>query len=317
MKFMYDPVMRVLTVLEILQARDHVSGSELASRLEVNLRTVQRYIARLQDLSVPIESVRGVGGFYRLRPGFRLPPMMFTDEEAFAVALGLRGLRHLGLSAFAPATEGAAAKLARVLPEPLRDSVQMVEEVVSLEPGPWIVSTPVELLISVSTAIRARKLFRFAYHSHAGASSNREIEPYGVAHLDGRWYVAGRCLLRQALRTFRLDRLSQPEIGTEQFQIPPGFDIKNYLKTAMPFVQSRFAIDVWVDLPFEQALSHFALHRVALCEQDGGTGIQCGRDNLEQFAAMLLSLGCRIVVRQPPELKLTFATLANRASDAS
>lgn len=116
MKLMYDPIMRVLTVLEILQARDHVSGGELAARLEVNLRTVQRYIARLQDLSVPVESVRGVGGYYRLKPGFRLPPLMFTDEEAFAVMLGLRSLRHLGLSAFAPATEGAAAKLARVLP---------------------------------------------------------------------------------------------------------------------------------------------------------------------------------------------------------
>src|SRR5580658_4367846 len=181
---MYDPIMRVLTVLEILQAR--VRGSELASRLEVNLRTVQRYIARLQDLYVPVESVRGVGGFYRLKPGFRLPPLMFTDEEAFALALGLRGLRHLGLSAFAPATEGAAAKLARVLPEPLRNSIQMVEEMVALEPGPWVVSTSAESLICVSTAIRTRRRLRFAYQSHAGTSSQREIEPYGVAHLDGR-----------------------------------------------------------------------------------------------------------------------------------
>lgn len=165
---MYDPIMRVLTVLEIPQARDHVSGSELASRLEVNLRTVQRYIARLQDLGVPVESVRGVGGFYRVRPGFRLPPLMFTDEEAFALALGLRGLRHLGLSAFAPATEGAAAKLARVLPEPPRDSIRMVEEVVALEPGPWVVSTPAESLICVSTAIRVRRRLRFGYQSHMG-----------------------------------------------------------------------------------------------------------------------------------------------------
>src|SRR3954447_18352332 len=102
---MYDPIMRVLTMLEILQARDHVSGAELAERLEVNIRTVQRYIVRLQDLSIPVESVRGVGGFYRLRPGFRLPPLMFTDEEAFALSLGLRALRQLGLSAFAPAAE--------------------------------------------------------------------------------------------------------------------------------------------------------------------------------------------------------------------
>ena len=86
---MYDPVMRVLTVLEILQAREHVSGGELAERLAADIRTVQRYIARLQDLNIPVESVRGVGGSYRLRPGFRLPPLMFTDEEAFALSLGL------------------------------------------------------------------------------------------------------------------------------------------------------------------------------------------------------------------------------------
>jgi predicted DNA-binding transcriptional regulator YafY len=272
MKLMYDPIMRVLTVLEILQARDHVSGSELAARLEVNLRTVQRYIARLQDLCVPVESVRGVGGFYRLKPGFRLPPLMFTDEEAFAVMLGLRGLRHLGLSAFAPATEGAAAKLARVLPEPLRNSIQMVEEVVALEPGPWVVSTSAESLILVSTAIRARHRLTFAYQSHAGASSQREIEPYGVAHMDGRWYMVGRCLLRQALRTFRLDRISQPEIGEERFEPASDFDIKTYLNQGMPFIQSTFAIEVWVDLPAAETRSHFALYRVSA--QISSSGVQ-------------------------------------------
>src|SRR5215475_1285303 len=149
---MYDSIMRVLTVLEILQAREHVSGAELAKRLEVNSRTVQRYIARLQDLCIPVEASRGVGGGYRLRPGFRLPPMMFTDEEAFALTLGLRALRHLGLSAFAPATVGAAAKLGRVLPDPLRDSANAVDELVAIEPSPWVISTSAESLISVCTA---------------------------------------------------------------------------------------------------------------------------------------------------------------------
>src|SRR6516164_429337 len=114
---MYDPIMRVLTVLEILQARDRVTGAELAERLEVDLRTVQRYIVRLKDLAIPIDSSRGVGGAYRLRPGFRLPPLLLTNEEAFALSLGLRALRQVGLSAFAPATEGALEKLGRVLPD--------------------------------------------------------------------------------------------------------------------------------------------------------------------------------------------------------
>lgn len=153
---MCDPIMRVLTVLEILQAREQISGAELAKRLDVNARTVQRYIARLQDLCIPVESTRGVGGAYRLKPGFRLPPMMFTDEEAFALTLGLRALRHLGLGAFAPATEGAAAKLGRVLPDSIRNRANTVEEVVAVEPGPWVISTSAESPIRVCTAIRTR-----------------------------------------------------------------------------------------------------------------------------------------------------------------
>ena len=107
---MYDPIMRVLTVLEILQARDFVTGAELAERLEVDLRTVQRYIVRLKDLSIPTDSSRGVGGSYRLRPGFRLPPLLFTNEEALALSLGLHALRQVGLSAFAPATCAAGQR---------------------------------------------------------------------------------------------------------------------------------------------------------------------------------------------------------------
>jgi len=314
---MYDPIMRVLTVLEILQARERVSGTELAERLEVNPRTVQRYIARLQDLCIPVESARGVGGHYRLKPGFRLPPLMFTDEEAFALSLGLRALRHLGLSAFAPATEGAAAKLGRVLPGPLRDSVQTVEEVVALEPGPWVVSTSAESLIRLSTAIRARRRVAFHYASHDGTSSHRQIEPYGVMHVDGRWYMVGRCLLRQALRTFRLDRASGLELRDETFERPAAFDVREHLRESMPFVQSAFAVEVWLDLPFRDAHTQFPLHRVSIREEDGGTTLRCGRDNLRQFAAMLLSLGCRFVVREPPELRQALRDVARRATEAA
>jgi predicted DNA-binding transcriptional regulator YafY len=314
---MYDPIMRVLTVLEILQARERVSGSELADRLEVSVRTVQRYIERLQDLCIPVESVRGVGGFYRLKPGFRLPPLMFTDEEAFALALGLRALRHLGLAAFAPATEGAAAKLGRVLPESLRDSVQTVDEVVALEPGPWVISTSAESLIRASAAIRQRRRLSFDYQSHDGTCSHRQIEPYGVIHMDSRWYVAGHCLLRQALRTFRLDRVARAEMRDEKFERPSGFDIKQYLQQSMPFVQSAFNIEVWLDMPCRAAQCHFALYHVAMQEEDTGTLIRCGRDNLQAFAAVLLSLGCPVVVRQPDELRHAFAQLAERALETA
>jgi predicted DNA-binding transcriptional regulator YafY len=314
---MYDPIMRVLTVLEILQAREHVSGAELAERLEMSPRTVQRYIARLQDLCIPVESVRGAGGYYYLKPGFRLPPLMFTDEEAFALALGLRALCQLGLSAFAPAAEGASAKLGRVLPEPLRDSIQSLDEVIALDPGPWVIPTSPEALIAVSTAIRIRCVLTFVYQSYDGTKSRRELEPYGVAHIDGRWYVTGRCLMRQAMRTFRLDRASGLLLDERTFTRPADFDIKAYLQRSMPFVQSAFKIDVWLDLSLEKASSHFALHRVTLREENGGTAICCGRDNLREFAAMLLMLNCRIVIRSPNELRTTFNDLAKRAAETA
>lgn len=314
---MYDPVMRVLTVLEILQARDQVTGAELAERLEVDIRTVQRYIARLQDLCIPVESTRGVGGAYRLKPGYRLPPLMFTDEEAFALSLGLKALRSLGLSAFAPATEGAAAKLGRVLPEPLRESVQSVGEIIALEPGPWVVSTPAESLLRIASAIRMRRRVSFEYQSHSKERSRREVDPYGVAHMDGRWYAVGFCHLRLDIRTFRLDRMSAPDVCDATFERSAPFDIRAYLERAMPFVQSAYAVDVWLDLPFQKARQWFAPHRIRVTEENSGTALSCGRDDLEPFAAMLLSLNCRIVVRNPPELRQAFGRISDRANQAA
>ena len=248
---MYDPIMRVLTVLEVLQARDHVTGAELAERLEVDLRTVQRYIVRLKDLKIPVESSRGVGGAYRLRPGYRLPPLLLTNEEAFALSLGLHSLRQVGLSAFAPATEGALKKLQRVLPETLRESIRTVEDVVAIEPGPWVVTTSVECLIRAASAIRTGRRIRFDYRSHDGAATRRHIEPYAVVHTDGRWYLIGHCLTRRALRTFRLDRVSNLASGAGSFRRPAEFDARQHLRASMPFVQSEYQIDVWIDMPIE------------------------------------------------------------------
>jgi predicted DNA-binding transcriptional regulator YafY len=314
---MYDPIMRVLTVLEILQARDHVTGGELAQLLEVDLRTVQRYIVRLKDLHIPVESTPGVGGAYRLRPGYRLPPLLLTNEEAFALSLGLRALRQIGLAAFAPATETALAKLGRVLPDALRESIRTVEDVIAIEPGPWVVSTSVECLIRAASAIRSGNRIRFAYQSHDGTASHREMEPYAVMHTDGRWYLIGQCLLRKAMRTFRLDRVSEIELCAETFERPLDFDARRYLNERMPFVQSEYQIDVWIDLPIEQAARSFGPIRVAVESESGGTRLRCGRDRLEMFAAMLLSLGRRIVVHHPPKLRETFSQFAQQAIEAA
>ncbi|HEU5458424.1 MAG TPA: WYL domain-containing protein [Terracidiphilus sp.] len=187
----------------------------------------------------------------------------------------------------------------------------------AIEPGPWVVTTSVESLIGAATAIRECKRVRFAYENYDGAKSRRQIEPYAVMHTDGRWYLIGYCLQRRALRTFRLDRVRDLALSTTGFRRPASFDARKYLKERMPFVQSDFQIDVWIDMPIEEAEQTFAVMRVAAEAENGGTRLRCGRDRLEMFAAMLLSMGKRMVVHHPPELKETFKRLARQAMEAA
>src|SRR5918997_2788322 len=153
----YRPTTRLLSMLELLQARGRVGGPELARRLEVGERTVRRYVAMLQEMGVPVEAERGRYGAYVLRPGFRLPPMMFTDEEALALALGLLSARRLGLSGAAPAVDGALAKIERVMPEHLRGRVRMLEESVTLAVARPAAPPTGEVLLTLGGAVRGRR----------------------------------------------------------------------------------------------------------------------------------------------------------------
>jgi predicted DNA-binding transcriptional regulator YafY len=183
----------------------------------------------------------------------------------------------------------------------------------TIEPGSWVVPTSVEHLIRAASAIRTGKRIRFAYRSHDGKASRRQIEPYALMHTDGRWYLIGHCRSRKALRTFRLDRATDLELCAATFRRPANFDPRSYLQDPMPFIQSDYQIDVWIDMPIEEAEHTFAPWRVATETQEGGTRLSCGRDRLEVFAAMLLSMGRRIVVYRPAELCDTFRQLGRLA----
>jgi predicted DNA-binding transcriptional regulator YafY len=188
---------------------------------------------------------------------------------------------------------------------------------VAIEPGPWVVSTSVESLIRAASAIRTSKRLRFGYQSHHGAATRRHIEPYAVLHTDGRWYLIGYCLSRKAMRTFRLDRAIDLEISATGFQRPSEFDPRGYLHDRMPFIQSDYQVDVWIDMPIAEAGRVFGPMRVVAEEQEGGTRLRCGRDSLEMFAGMLLAMGRKIIVHSPPELRETFRSLARQALQAA
>ncbi|UWX64072.1 helix-turn-helix transcriptional regulator [Deinococcus rubellus] len=309
---MYDPSMRVLTVLELLQAREQVTGPELARCLEVSPRTVQRYVARLQDLGIPVEGRRGVGGAYRLKPGFRLPPLMFSGEEALSLALGLKALQHLGLTSLTPAAQGAGAKLRRTLPDALRQEMEALEAAVQLEASDWVVSTDAALLATLLRAVREHRAVRFAYHSRLSADSLRDVDVYRVAQFGGGWYAVGQCHVRQALRCFRLDRMSALSLLDVSFVPPEDFNVLSYLRSSLPATPESQQISVWLGLPMGELRGRVSNWGTTLTEEGSGTRLQAQREHLEAFAAMLLGLGCEIRIEQPPQLHQVFAGLAQR-----
>src|SRR5262245_58095682 len=154
---MYHPTTRVLTILELLQAHQVLTGAELAARLEVDRRTVRRYITMLQDLGLPVESTRGPLGGYRLRPGFKLPPLMLSDDEALAVTLSLILARRYGIAADVLATEGALAKIERVLPDGLRARLQAVQQVVTISSAASAAPPDGEILMQISMAVQQQR----------------------------------------------------------------------------------------------------------------------------------------------------------------
>src|SRR5262245_24642675 len=156
----YHPTTRVLTVLELLQARGRLSGPEIAERLEVDLRTVRRYVTMLQDLGIPVEAERGRHGGYRLRPGYRLPPLVFTDDEALALTLGLLSARRLGLMTTASTVEGALAKLERVLPPDVRARVTAVQQTLTIDQARNSAIPTTATVLAVGAAVHdGRRLF--------------------------------------------------------------------------------------------------------------------------------------------------------------
>jgi predicted DNA-binding transcriptional regulator YafY len=202
---MYHPTSRVLAVLELLQSYKRMTGKELARRLEVNIRTLRRYITMLQDLGIPIDAERGRDGAYTLGTGYRLPPMMFTNDEALALELGLLAADTLGLTEEGFAIESARAKLEYVMPLELKSRSRALSQSIQLGLEAFTATASSEIMLLMSSAIQANQQVHMLYQSDKDEASARDFDPYGIAFRRGRWYAVGWCHLRQAIRSFRMD----------------------------------------------------------------------------------------------------------------
>ncbi len=241
---MYHPTTRVLAVLAFLQAHGRMSGAELAQRLEVNIRTLRRYIVMLQDLGIPIEAERGRNGAYVLSAGFKLPPMMFTNEEALALTVGLISARRLNLADTDRAVESAFAKLERVMPLDLKSRVQALTETITLDQKPASFAPPSEVTLStMSSAAQLQQRVHIHYWPSRGEDTERDFDPYGLTYYLQRWYVVGYCHLRQDLRSFRLDRITHIDTLDAHFQRPGGFDPLAHMMQAIANMARKIAFD--------------------------------------------------------------------------
>ena len=319
---MHSPTTRVLTVLELLQTHGRISGVELAKRLEVDGRTLRRYITRLDELGIPVTSERGRHGHYSLVAGFKLPPMMFTDDEALAISVGLLASRQLGLAEAAPAVESAQAKLERVLPAPLKTRLRALSETVTLDlRASPSVSLPVsdnDLLMTLSSAAHQRQRVHLRYRSPAGAvpddrhrESERDFDAYGLAWRARRWYVVGWCHLRNELRSFRLDRIVQVTLLNTHFEAPKSFDAMAYLALGVATLPRAISVIVLLKTDLQTARDELfdAIGVFQPCAD--GVLLHSQADDLNWYARQLARLPFAYKVREPDALRGALVTCAN------
>jgi predicted DNA-binding transcriptional regulator YafY len=309
---------RLLELLELLQGRPLVTGRELGDRLGVDRRTVRRDVATLQRLGIPVEGERGVGGGYRLRPGYRLPPLMLTEDEATAVVLGLTAARRLALGD-ADGTDGALAKIHRVLPDALRRRVEALEATLAFT-GAAIAGEPPagETVLLLADAIRRSRRVRAQYRSFEGKRTQRELSPYGLVVHAGRWYLAAHDHTRSALRTFRVDRIRRAAIlDAEATAAPDGFDALEHVSRSLAEVPWPWEVDVLLELPVEDARRRIPGTLAQLSEEDGSTALRMRVGSLDWAASLLAGLGCPFSVRAPAELRSSVAELSQRLADWS
>jgi predicted DNA-binding transcriptional regulator YafY len=310
---MYHPTSRVLTVLELLQSRPSITGPELAERLEMDVRTVRRYITHLQDVGIPVEANTGRHGGYRLRPGFKLPPLMFTEEEATAIMLGLLGTSWLEIGQSSVAVEGALAKVSRVLPRQARERLQTMSSHLAFF-SPHQESRPdISLVIDLSEAIGQQQRIAITYHSLHNQVTHRKVEPYGMIGWNGRWYLVGYCCLRQDHRTFRLDRIQKIEMLEESFVRPVDFDCRTYVREQYSNEFARWQIEVEFQAPLFTVQQKIPASYGQLSDTSVGTLFQSQYEDLDDMARYLMALNLPFVIHQPPELRESLLRLAEQA----
>lgn len=319
---MARPTGRVLTLLELLQSGGTRTVAELADRLGVEGRTVRRYVDHLIDLDVPVESVRGRYGGYRLAAGFRMPPLMLGDDEALAVLLGLIAGRRSGLMTSAgTASETAAAKIRRVLPRRVAVKLESVLESLAFTDQSGEVDAPnTDVLLTIADAVRHRRPISIRYTARDGRRTQRTLHPYGIVAHSGRWYVTGE---DPELgdggedRTFRLDRIADARTLLGSFEPPSDLDSAQRVLSGFATADYRYEVVLRVRGTPERIRARIPPSVATVTEaadgnDDGWLRVEIHAESLEWLPPLLASLDLPFVIERPDELRELVLAFAER-----
>lgn len=310
---------RLLRLLSLLQMRREWSGTDLADRLDVTARTIRRDVDKLRDLGYPVDATRGVAGGYRLGAGAELPPLLLDDEEAIAVAVGLRTASSGAVVGIEESSVRALAKLEQVLPRHLRRRVGALTQYTAALPAPGA-TVDHELLSLIASAARDAERLRFGYSSHDGSSSRRLVEPCRLVHANRRWYLVAWDCEREAWRTFRVDRIDGTPSLDRRFEPrePPAEDIAAYVERNVVRARGRVEARVLLQLPLEQAQRRVPQLQVALSAVDAGSCLlTTGSEWYGGLAVYVASMGCEFEVLDPPEFAAEVERLAGAFTRAA
>jgi predicted DNA-binding transcriptional regulator YafY len=303
-----DTAERLLKLLGLLEGRIDWTAEELGRRLEVTTRTVRRDITRLRDLGYPVEAVAGPGGGYRLGAGGKLPPLLLDDEEALAVALGLRVSATTAVGGLEDSSLSALAKLEHVLPARLRSRLEDVSEATTSTFGASLTPVDHATLAQVAATIRKKEKLRFSYRDNEGRATERHIEPVRLVHTGRRWYLVAFDLDRDDWRTFRLDRVSDPFPTGMRAASRQGPDPVDLVRRGITVDAWRVPASVVLHTSAERAGREVA-PTVGTLEAIGPETcrLHIGADDMSWLARFLLGLSMDFDVESPPELRAELA----------
>src|SRR5947207_5427755 len=310
---------RLLELLSLLQGRRDWPGDELAQRLEVSGRTIRRDIERLRRLGYPVESLTGPAGGYRLRAGSAMPPLLLDDEEAIAIAVGLRTAAGASVSGIEETAVRALVKLEQVLPAHLRRRVSALGSATLTVPvsGPRI--DPRHLTL-IAGACRDSECVRFGYRTRDGTDSRREVEPHALVNRGRRWYLVAWDRRREDWRTFRIDRLVKPAPTGLRFapRKLPAKDAAAFVQQHIAGRPNRFEARVTLLASAEEMKTRVPAYWGPFVPiDDHSCEYTTGDDNLGWLALRIAMLGVDFEVHEPPELLEQLRALARRLDRAA